>query len=117
MYVPIVNVYGCDSNSDNPEGAPSSFCIARITARGLCIVIKVALLGGTAGHIRHKVRELLTILIHWNCTSSYSRDTIKSFTRQFLPCGHSAILDTLLLRTGAKSPAKTSKAPAFEIYS
>ena len=28
---------------------------------------------------------------------------------QLLPCGHSAITDTPLLRKGAKSPAKTTK--------
>lgn len=54
-------VYGFDPNSENPDGAPSSFCIVRVTARGPCIVIKVAFLGGTAGHIRHQVSDIRTV--------------------------------------------------------
>lgn len=53
------------SNSENPEDAPSSFCIARITVRGPCIVIKVAFLGGTEGNIRHKVNAQYFITIQY----------------------------------------------------
>ncbi|CAH3194514.1 unnamed protein product, partial [Porites evermanni] len=41
--------------SNNPEDVPSSFCLTRITVKGPCIVIRVAFLGGTPGHIRHEI--------------------------------------------------------------
>ena len=56
------NGFHCGSNSTNPEDAPSSFCIARITAKGPCIVIKVAFLGGTEGYIRHEVSKIYTCI-------------------------------------------------------
>lgn len=45
--------------SNNPEDVPSSFCLTRITVKGPCIVIRVAFLGGTPGHIRHEVCKVL----------------------------------------------------------
>lgn len=42
-------------NNATPDDPPSSFCIAHITIRGHCIVIKVAFLGGTPGNIRNEI--------------------------------------------------------------
>ena len=46
-------------NQDDAKKVPSSFVLVRMTPKSPCLVLRLAFLGGTSGHLRHEmVKEL-----------------------------------------------------------
>ena len=46
------------------QKVPYSFCLLRLVSKGLCVVIRLAFLGGTAGTERHKVSAQYYAFLH-----------------------------------------------------
>lgn len=52
-YIKFINMHG------ETSGTPETFCLLRLTFKGLCVVVRLAFLGGTPGNIRSQVVKVL----------------------------------------------------------